>query len=108
MKAIQRREKRWARRGRLLSLFGCLPLRTCMSLLRCPKKTEKERNRRMGEGSFMLIGERSRKWIEKRWARRGRQVQFLTVSHWSPVLSSKPGMIREGGRGGRRRKEKEG
>ena len=38
MKAIQGREKRWAKRGRLLSLFGCLPLRTCMSLLRCPEK----------------------------------------------------------------------
>ena len=36
-----------------------------------------------------------RKWIEKRWARRGRQVQFLTVSHWSPVPSSMPGMIRD-------------
>ena len=48
---------------------------------------EKERDRRMGEGP--------RKWIEKRWARRGRQVQFLTVSHWSPVPSSMPGMIRE-------------
>ena len=48
---------------------------------------EKERDRRMGEGP--------RKWIEKGWARRGRQVQFLTVSHWSPVPSSMPGMIRE-------------
>ena len=48
---------------------------------------EKERERRMGEGP--------RKWIEKRWARRGRQVQFLTVSHWSPVPSSMPGMVRE-------------
>ena len=35
---------------------------------------EKERDRRMGE--------RPRKWTEKRWARRERQVQFLTVSHW--------------------------
>ena len=43
---------------------------------------EKERDRRMGEGP--------RKWIEKRWARRGRQVQFLTVSHWFPVPSSMP------------------
>ena len=34
-------------------------------------------------------------WIEKRWARRGHQVQFLTVSHWSPAPSSVPGMIRE-------------
>ena len=32
---------------------------------------------------------------KKSWARRGRQVQFLTVSHWSPVPSSMPGMIRE-------------
>ena len=48
---------------------------------------EKERDRRMGEGP--------RKWIEKRWARRGRQVQFLTVSHWSPVPSSMPRMVRE-------------
>ena len=55
---------------------------------------EKERNRRMGEGP--------RKWIEKRWARRGRQVQFLTVSHWSPVPSSMPGMVRE-----KRKKKKE-
>ena len=46
---------------------------------------EKERDRRMGEGR--------RKWIENRWARRGRQVQFLTVSHWSPVPSSMPGII---------------
>ena len=38
MKTIQRREKRWARRGCLLSLFGYLPLRICMSLLRCPEK----------------------------------------------------------------------
>ena len=48
---------------------------------------ERERDRRMGEGP--------RKWIEKSWARRGRQVQFLTVSHWSPVPSSMPGMTRE-------------
>ena len=41
------------------------------------------------------MGEGPRKWIEKRWARRGRQVQFLTVSHWSPIPSSVPGMIRE-------------
>ena len=46
-----------------------------------------------GEGQ--KDGERPTKWIEKRWARRGRQVQFLTVSHWSPVPSSMPGMIRE-------------
>ena len=51
-----------------------------------PEK-EKERDRRMGEGP--------RRWIEKRWARQGRQVQFLTVSHWSPVPSSMPGMVRE-------------
>ena len=48
MNAIQRGEKRWARRGRLLSLFGYLPLRICMSLLRCPEKTQKQRDRRMG------------------------------------------------------------
>ena len=48
---------------------------------------EKERDRRMEK--------RPRKWIENKWARRGRQVQFLTVSHWSPVSSSMPGMIRE-------------
>ena len=41
------------------------------------------------------MGDGPRKWIETRWARRGRQVQFLTVSHWSPVPSSMPGMIRE-------------
>ena len=46
MKAIQGREKRWARQGRLLSLFGCLPLKICMSLLRCPEK-----RRRWTEGS---------------------------------------------------------
>ena len=45
--------------------------------------------------------------IEKRWARRGRQVQFLTVSHWSSVPSLMPGMIRERERRSRR-KEKEG
>ena len=38
---------------------------------------EKERDRRMGEGP--------RKWIEKRWARRGRQVQFL--SHCFTLVS---------------------
>ena len=48
---------------------------------------EKERDRRMGEGP--------RKWIEKRWARRRRQVQFLTVTHSSPVPSSMPGMVRK-------------
>ena len=36
------------------------------------------------------MGEGPRKWIVKRWARRGRQVQFLTVSLWSPVPSSMP------------------
>ena len=60
-----------------------------------PEK-EKERDRRMGEGP--------RRWIEKRWARQGRQVQFLTVSHWSPVPSSMPGMIR----GRLRKREGEG
>ena len=61
---------------------------------------EKERDRRMGEGP--------RKWIEKRWARRGRQVQFLTVSHWSPVPSSMPGMVGERERErGRRESRKE-
>ena len=38
---------------------------------------EEERDRRMGKGP--------RKWIVKRWARLGCQVQFLTVLHWSPV-----------------------
>ena len=57
---------------------------------------EKEMDRRIGEGP--------RKWTEKRWARRGRQVQFLTVSHWSPVPSSMPGMIR----GRLRKREGEG
>ena len=61
---------------------------------------EKERDRRMGEGP--------RKWIEKRWARRGRQVQFLIVSHWSPVPSSMPERIREREKERRRRKEKQG
>ena len=59
---------------------------------------EKERDRRMGEGP--------RKWIEKRWARRGRQVQFLTVSHWFPVPSLMPGMIREREREGEGRKKR--
>ena len=59
---------------------------------------EKEMDRRMGEGP--------RKCIEKRWARRGRQVQFLTVSHWSPVPSSMPGE-REREREREREKEKE-
>ena len=73
--------------------------RICMSLLRCPEQ-EKERDRRMREGP--------RKWIEKRWARRGRQVQFLTVSHWSPAPSSMPGMIREreGEREGKKKRGK--
>ena len=44
---------------------------------------EEERDRRMWE--------EQRKWIVERWARRGRQVQFLTVSRWSPVPSSMPG-----------------
>ena len=56
---------------------------------------EKERDRRMGEGP--------RKWIEKRWER---QVQFLTVSHWSPVPSSMPGMIREREREGEGKKKR--
>ena len=59
---------------------------------------EKERDKRMGKGP--------RKWTEKRWARRGRQVQFLTVSHWSPVPSSMPGMIREREREGEGKKER--
>ena len=59
---------------------------------------EKERDRRIGEGP--------RKWIEKRWARRGRQVQFLTVSHWSLVPPSMPGMIREREREKERRRKK--
>ena len=75
-------EKRWARRGRLLSLFGYLPLWICLSLLRCPEK------RRTGTEGW---GNGPRKWIAKRWARPGRQVQFLNVSHWSPVPSSMPG-----------------
>ena len=86
MKTIQRRKKRWARRGRLpkpVRLSATSDLHVLSSM---PGK-EKERDRRMGEGP--------RKWIEKRWARRGRQVQFLTVSHWSPVPSSMPGMVRE-------------
>ena len=57
---------------------------------------EKERDRRMG-------GRAKKVDIEKRWARRGCQVQFLTVSHWSAVPSSMPGMIRE-----RERTEREG
>ena len=32
---------------------------------------------------------------EKRWARRRRQVQFLIVTHSSPVPSSMPGMVRK-------------
>ena len=79
MKAVQGREKRWARRGRLLSLFGHLPLVESA----CPFFNDRNKRRRGTEG-----GGRPRKWIEKRWARRGRQVQFLTVSHWSPVPSS--------------------
>ena len=59
---------------------------------------EKERDRRMGKGP--------KKWIEKRWARRGRQIQFLTVSHWSPVPPSMPGMIREREREKERRRKK--
>ena len=35
-----------------------------------------------------------------------RQVQFLTVSHWSPVPSSMPGMIREREREGEGKKER--
>ena len=65
---------------------------------------EKERDRRMGAGRAKKVD------IEKRWARRGCQVQFLTVSHWSAVPSSMPGMIRERQteRERRRRKGKEG
>ena len=52
------------------------------------------------------MGEGPRKWVDKRWARRGRQVQFLTVSHWSPVPSSMPGMIRERKRERERERER--
>ena len=48
---------------------------------------EEERNRRMGKGP--------RKWIVKSWARLRCQVQFLTVSHWSPVPSLMPGKLEE-------------
>ena len=34
-------------------------------------------------------------FLSSRWARRGRQVQFLNVSHWSRVPSSMPGNERE-------------
>ena len=51
-----------------------------------PGKKE-ERDRRMGKGP--------RKWIVKRWARLRCQVQFLTVSHWSPVPSLMPGKLEE-------------
>ena len=49
MKAIQGREKRWARRGRLLSLFGCLLLQSNLHVLSSMPGKEKERDRRMGE-----------------------------------------------------------
>ena len=49
---------------------------------------EKKKKKKEGEGH--KDGGKAKKWIEKRWARRGRQVQFLTVSHWSPVPSSIP------------------
>ena len=61
---------------------------------------EKEWDRRMGEGP--------RKRIEKRWARRGRQVHF-SLSHIGLLsASSMPGMIRERERRSRGKKEKEG
>ena len=82
MKAIQGREKRWARRGRLLSLFSYLPLRICMSLLRCPEWSEKEReNSRENEKynrKLALVGRvvaKERK-IEKQ-KRRGRLLSLF-------------------------------
>ena len=55
MKAKQRREKRWTRQGRLLSLFGYLLLQTCMSFLRCP---EKRRRGTEGWGKGQESGQR--------------------------------------------------
>ena len=77
---MQGREKRWAR-----ARTSAKPVR--LSATSSMPGKEKERDRRMWKGPG--------KWIEKRWARRGRQVQFLTVSHWSPVPSSMPGMVRK-------------
>ena len=85
----ERREKVGKARTSAKPVRLSAALRICMSLLRCPEKRS-----RGTEG----WGEGPKKWIEKRWARRGRQVQFLTVSHWSPVPSvpsSMPGMVRE-------------
>ena len=103
MKAIQGREKRWARRGRLLSLFGCLLLQSNLHVLSSMPGKEKERDRRMGERPRKSV---DRKGEIKRWARRGRQVQFLNVSPWSPVPSSMPGMIREREREGEGKKKR--
>ena len=57
--------------------------RTCAKPVSAICHFEEERERRIWEGQ--------RKWIVERWARRGRQVQFLTVSRWSPVPSWMPG-----------------
>ena len=92
---MQGREKRWTKRGHLLSLFGYLPFPIDMSLLRCPEK-----RRRWTEGSWKGQESGQRKGGQGG----GRQVQFLTVSHWSPVPSSMPGMIR----GRLRKREGEG
>ena len=55
---------------------------------------EEDMDRRMGKGP--------RRWTVNRWTRRGRQIQFLAVSHWSLVPSSIPGNQTE------REREKEG
>ena len=100
MKTIQGREKRWARRGRLLSMFGCLPLRTCMSLVRCPEKEERDRTE---------AGGRAKKVDREKVGKAGTSG---TVSHCLTLVScpffDARNDQRERERERRRRKEKEG
>ena len=95
MKGIQGREKRWARRGRLLSLFGCLPLRICMSLLRCPEK------RKRGTEGWGKAKKVDRKKV-------GMAGTSGTVSHCLTLVSCPFFDTRNDHRERRRRKEKEG
>ena len=84
-----------AGRGRLLSLCACLPPGSAS--LRCPEKRREGTERRGQEGS--------RRWtVNMAW--RGRQVQLLAVSRWSPVPSSMPGIKSDGGKKSRQWRER--
>ena len=95
MKAIQRREKRWARRGRLLSLFGCLPLRTCFPFFDARKR----------EREGQKDGGRAKKVDREKVGKAGTSG---TVSHCLTLVFCPFFDARNDQRKRRRRKEKEG